>query len=412
MEEIQDRLKVTIVGHVDHGKSTLIGRLLYDTGSVPQDRLDRVHRAAEQHGADSELAFLIDHLEEEREGEMTINTAQIFFETDHRKYVLIDAPGHREFLRNMLTGASQAHAAVLIVDAAEGMGPQTSRHAFLLSLLGIEHCLVAVNKMDLVGFSHQRFQEIQEAVRELLAKVKLDCLAYVPISAKHGDNVVTKSARIPWYRGETVLEVLAGIDPVEEEDLPTRFCVQDVYDFDGRRVVAGRMETGRLDAGDRVIALPDEVETEVYSIGRFLSRRTFAEPGECVGLILPDDFVARRGQVLCAPEALPRPVSSLTTRLIWMSDDPLTIGNGIDLRVVTQEATCSVAAIRRRLDSSTLDVLDEEATHMANTDVAHVDLTMDEPLVVELAAHNPSLGRLVLERQGEVVGAGVVVDLP
>jgi small GTP-binding protein len=313
-----ESLRITFVGHVDHGKSTLIGRLLFDTESVPPDRMEQIRRASAEQGREVEFAYLMDHLKEERDQGVTIDTAQIFFTTPQRDYVIIDAPGHREFLKNMLTGASQAEAAILLLDAAEGVGEQTRRHAFLLDLLGVEQCLVAINKMDLVDFSEQRFEELRGAVAEFLCRLELDATHYVPTSAKLGDNVVLPSEAMEWYDGPTLLELLEEVEVLPDEDMPPRFAVQDVYEFDGRRILAGRVESGTLDAGDELLALPDGERLEVLSVERFASDRTVAEAGESVGITVPEGFAARRGQVLCDPDEPSSVTSTLAVRLYWM----------------------------------------------------------------------------------------------
>ena len=408
---MRDTLKVTFVGHIDHGKSTLIGRLLYDTDSVPSDRMEQIRIASEEQGRDTELAYLIDHLKEERDQGITIDTAQIFFGTEQRDYTVIDAPGHREFLKNMLTGASQAEASILLLDALEGIGEQTRRHAFLLHLLGVTQCVVAVNKMDLVNFAEERLRELSDSLEEHLRTVGLDRVACVPISAKEGDNVVVPSDRMPWYDGPTVLDALEDLEAMQEACLPTRFCVQDVYNFDGRRIAAGRVESGTLDAGDRVAILPENTETEILSIERFNSDKTLAEPGECIGVTLPDDIAPRRGQVLCDPASPPSIANTVTARLFWTVGQPLAKGEALPLKVGTQEAECVVRAIRNRIDSSSLEVLEEEAERLENTEVGEVELAASVPIVAELAEVNPSLGRLVLERGGGVAGAGIIIGI-
>jgi len=407
----QGRLEIAFLGHVDHGKSTLIGRLLCDTGSVPPDVMKHVRLASERQGLDMELAFLMDHLREEREQRLTIDTAQVFLRTVERDYVMIDAPGHRELLKNMLTGASQAEAAILVVDAREGLGEQTRRHAFLLTLLGIQRCAVAINKMDLVGFARARFEECRDAVSQFLTTIGLGHAPSIPVSARLGDNVVGRSERMAWYDGATLLEVLEGIPVTKETALPARFCVQDVYHFDDRRLVAGRVESGKLAAGAQVMVLPDRLMTEVLSIERFQSDRTVAEAGECVAVTLPGELEARRGQVLCEPDALPAIASHVHARLFWMSNTPLKSGDSLVLKVSTQEATCWVAGIERRIDSSSLDVLEEGAGRLENAEVGELDLVLCPPIVAEVSSDNPSLGRIVLERDGAVVAAGVIVDL-
>jgi len=435
----RDRLRLAFLGHVDHGKSTLLGRLLYDTGSVAPDRMEAVVRASAEQGHATEFAYLVDHLREEREQSMTIDTAQLFFRAADREVVVIDAPGHREFLKNMLTGTSQAHAALLLVDATMGLAEQTQRHAFLLTLLGIRPCVVAINKMDLVGFAEARFHELCDAVGGFAAAIGLEPLAFVPISALHGDNVVKPSERMPWYAGLTVLEAIHGIQVVEDTQRPLRFCVQDVYTLPfscatvglpdraraedtagqagrgtgkGRRIAAGRVECGTLDAGDRVFVLPDGQAAEVLSIERFHSDRGLAEAGECVGVTLPSDVPMRRGQVLCDPAAVPAVRSTLHVRLFWLGDAPIAVGSQHRLRLATQETLCRVGAIRSRVDSSTLDVLGRDADRLETTEVGEVELELAEPIVAELPERCEALGRFVLETEDVVTGAGVLMERP
>jgi len=406
-----DRLRIAFVGHVDHGKSTLIGRLLWDTGSVPPDRMEAVQRACEAEGRPMEFAYLMDQLREEREEARTIDTAQWFLRTVEREFVVIDAPGHREFLKNMLTGASQADAGVLMVDVSEGLCEQTRRHAFLLSLLGIGRCVVAVNKMDLAGYAEKRFRAVADAAKLLLSRTGLTCAACVPACATVGDNVAARSQRTPWYDGPTVLDGLSRMRVVKGASGPLRLSVQDVYRFDGRRIVAGRVEGGSLAAGSRVVVLPDGLASEVLTIERFHSDRGAAEAGECVGVTLPDGVDVRRGQLLCDPGDMPLLASALGLRVFWMADEPLRRGESLTLRLSTQETACRVAGIRRRIDSASLDVVEENAAVLAETEVGELDMVLPAPVVAEPLARTPALGRVVLERRGAVVGAGVVLDL-
>ena len=408
---MDSRLKLTFVGHVDHGKSTLIGRLLYDTGSVPPDRMAQIRRISQEQGRDTEFAYLMDHLQEEREQGITIDTAQVFFRTPQREYLIIDAPGHRQFLKNMLTGASQAEVAILMLDANEGVCEQTQRHAFLLTLLGIRQCLVAVNKMDTVGFDEARYEALEEEVMSFFGRIGLEAVAFVPLSAKLGDNVVHPSENMPWYYGPTLLDLVEGISPMPQIALPARFCVQDVYNFDGRRIIAGRVETGTLDAEDEVAILPDGGTAEVQSIERFESENTYAEAGECVGLTLPEDCAVRRGHVLCDPEAPATVTDVLNVQVFWMSPEPMHTGGEYELKIVTQDTRCHVESIRQRIDSSSLDVIAEESATLGETEVAEVTLRTDSPVAVDLCERTPSLGRVVLELSGTVVGAGIVVGV-
>src|SRR6202045_753008 len=250
-------LRVVFTGHVDHGKSTLIGRILNDTDSLPEGKIEMVKKACEAEGMEFEFAFVLDALLEEQSQNITIDTTEIRFKTEQRKYIIIDAPGHKEFLKNMITGASRADAAVLVIAANEGVREQSRRHAYLLRLLGISQLIVVVNKMDLAEFSEKRFNEIESEYRKFLIDLSLEARAFVPTSAKTSENVARASEKMKWYRGPTVLEALDLFEPRKADvDLPLRFCVQDVYRFDQRRIVAGRIETGTLRAGDELVFSP------------------------------------------------------------------------------------------------------------------------------------------------------------
>src|SRR5213594_5159086 len=240
-------LRVVFVGHVDHGKSTLIGRILHDTGSLPEGKIEEIKKACEAEGIEFEFAFLLDALLEEQKQNVTIDTTEIPFRTPRRQYAIIDAPGHKEFLKNMITGASRADAAVLVIGANEGVREQSRRHAYLLSMLGIKHLIVVVNKMDLVDFSEERFREIEQEYRKFLRELGLEARTFIPASAREGENVARSSMKMKWYCAAGVLEALDLLEPHKPDvDLPLRFCVQDVYRFDGRRIIAGRIETGTL----------------------------------------------------------------------------------------------------------------------------------------------------------------------
>jgi len=298
----------------------------------------------------------------------------------------------------------------LVVDAERGLDEQTCRHAFLLHLLGVVACVVAVNKMDLVARSAARFEALRDAVDRLLRTRGVTMAACVPASATCGDNVVAPSDAMPWYDGATLLEAIEAVDVVAEEDRPGRFVVQDAYDFDGEPIAVGRVEAGSVDEGDELLVLPDARRARVVAIRRFHSRRTVAEVGECVGLVLSPGFVARRGQVLCDPAAPPRVATRLRVRLFWLADDPLVLGESLAAGIATQHAPARVEAIHCRADSATLEVLEAEATQLHATEVADVELSLAQPLVVEAAAQCPALGRVVLDRDGVAVGAGVVLD--
>src|SRR3979490_1721838 len=265
-------LKIVFVGHVDHGKSTLIGRILHDTDSLPDGKIDQIKKACAAENMEFEFAFLLDALLEEQERNVTIDTTQIPFRTKKRRCVIIDAPGHKEFLKNMITGASNADAAILVIAASEGVKEQSRRHAYLLTLLGVKQIVVVVKKMDLAEFSKERFDEIKNEYRKFLVDLGLEARAFIPASAKTGDNVAQRSKEMRWYHGPTVLEALDATEPTPSlVDLPLRFSVQDVYRFDERRIIAGRIETGALRVGDQLVFSPANKTSTVNSIERWNS---------------------------------------------------------------------------------------------------------------------------------------------
>src|SRR5262245_21260439 len=265
-----EQLKIVIVGHVDHGKSTFVGRLFHDTGSLPEGKLEQLQKIAERRGVPFEWANLMDALQSERDQNITIDTAQIWFHTRKRQYVIIDAPGHKEFLKNMVTGAANAEAALLLIDAQEGVQENSRRHGYLLNWLGIRQIAVVVNKMDLEQYSQARFQQIEAEYRRWLKTIGVEPKLFIPIAAKHGDNIATVSKNMPWWTGPTVLATLDEFKVAElPKDQPLRFPIQDVYRFDERRIFAGRVESGSLKVGDRLIFSPTNKTSTVKSIERW-----------------------------------------------------------------------------------------------------------------------------------------------
>src|SRR6266478_6149841 len=292
-------LKIVFVGHVDHGKSTLIGRILHDTGSLPEGKIEEIKKACAAEGMEFEFAFLLDALLEEQKQNVTIDTTEIAFRTSRRNYVIIDAPGHKEFLKNMITGASRADAAVLVIAADEGVREQSRRHAYLLRLLGIKQLIVVVNKMDLPDFSEPRFANVESDYRKFLIDLSLEVRAFIPTSAKTGENVARASEKIKWYRGPTVLEALDLFEPRKADvDLPLRFCVQDVYRFDQRRIVAGRIETGTLRVGDELVFSPANKSSVVASIERWNTPGDGAAiSGDSIGITMRVQIFSVRGDL-------------------------------------------------------------------------------------------------------------------
>jgi bifunctional enzyme CysN/CysC len=406
-------LKLVITGHVDHGKSTLIGRLLFDTESLPPSKMDEVRRESAGCGSDIEFAFVMDHLEEERRHNVTIDTAQISFKHQGREYVIIDTPGHREFMRNMITGASQSDAAVFVLHAHEGLREQTRRHAWVLSMLGINQVILLINKMDLVDWRQERFRELSGTMQAFFAGIGIQPRFVVPASARHGDNIAVRSVHMAWYDGPTLLEALGQLAPPQrDEQLPLRLPVQDVYCIEGKTILVGRVESGMLRVGQEVVLVPSGRKSRIATIEEFGQRLASAEAGKSIGFTVDSDQEICRGQVVC-PLNAPAAVSDrLSTTLFWLADRPLQIDEPLKFRCSTQEVPCQVQKISDLMDSSTLEVLARDARTMEHTQVGHVVLRTDRLVAYEPFAQMPQLGRFVLVRGLDSEAGGVIVGTP
>src|SRR5438270_11144368 len=299
IEPPSEQLKIVIAGHVDHGKSTFVGRLIHDTGSLPEGKLEQLQQIARRRGVPFEWANLMDSLQSERDQNITIDTTQIWFQTSKRQYVIIDAPGHKEFLKNMVTGAANAEAALLLIDAAEGVQEQSRRHGYLLNLLGIRQIAVLVNKMDLQDYSQERFNQIEKEFRAFLQSIGVEPKIFIPMAAKPGDNIASLSPNMPWWTGPTVVDTLDQFKVAEmPKDQPLRFPIQDVYRFDERRILAGRVESGTLKVGDRLLFSPSNKVSTVKTIERWNApSREIATAGESIGITLNEQIFVERGAV-------------------------------------------------------------------------------------------------------------------
>ncbi len=403
-------LSLVITGHVDHGKSTLIGRLLYDTESLPPDKIREAERASASQGRQTEFAYLLDHLEEERRQGITIDTTQVFFETCRRRYVIIDAPGHVEFLRNMITGVTQAQAAVLIVDAAEGVREQTRRHAYMLALLGLHPLVVVVNKMDLVNFSQERFHEVRRSIEGFLGPTGLKASLHIPISAFRGDNVAGRSVHMEWYAGPTFLEALDTLQGTPPPaDKPLLVSIQDVYTIDGRRINVGRVESGVLRKGLEVRVLPGGRTATVNSIEKFREAPETAVAGECIGLTTTQSVDLNRGDVLCLPGQEPILADTISARIFWMAGQDLTGSLELMMRCTTQETGCKVKHIHKRIDSSRLEMIEQDAEILKELEVGEVTIQTDRPILTKDFTDVPALGRFVLAHGENVCAGGIVM---
>jgi len=404
----KEHLNFVIVGHVDHGKSTLIGRLLYDTDSLPDSIVDEVRNAAESMGRKMEFAYLLDSLKEEREQNITIDTTQTFFHTEKRDYVIIDAPGHKEYLRNMITGASLASAAIIMLDVSRGIEEQTTRHSFILKLLGVEQIIVAVNKMDLVDYQEDSYRKAGSAIGAFLEKVGLKASHIIPISAFLGENVARRSGAMSWYKGKTILEALDSFQaPESENKKPLRFAVQDVYDIDGKKILVGKVESGTLKKGEAVELYPSQRKAEIQSIEVWQQRRAKAEAGDAIGLTLKPEMEVSRGEVLCTGRT-PQIARELETTVFWMDQKPLSAQCDLAIKCATQEVPCEVANIQSRINSSTLEVLAENTRELGEAEAGTAVIRTETPLVIEDFNHIEGLGRFVLVRNDDIVAGGII----
>ncbi|MEM7441750.1 MAG: adenylyl-sulfate kinase [Pseudomonadota bacterium] len=403
------QLQIVVVGHVDHGKSTLIGRLLYDTDSLPDGKFDEVKAVSEKRGMPVEWSFVLDAFQAERDQAITIDTTQIWFETEARPYVIIDAPGHREFLKNMISGAALAEAALLVVDAEKGVREQSRRHAYLLHLLGLRQIAVVVNKMDRVDHSAERFHEVKSDIVAYLDDLGMTPTAVVPVSARHGDNLSARSTKMGWYEGPTVLEALDGFAPVAaQSDQPLRLPVQDVYKFDERRIIAGRVESGQVSVGDTVVFSPSNRTATVRSLEAWgTADPPFrARAGQSVGITLDEQVFVERGDVVSHVKSAPCLSNVFRATLFWLGKSPLSVGDRFRLKVATDEAWVTVASIEHKIDTQTL--ASDSADRVERNDVAEVILRSPELLSLDSYRSNPATGRCVLVDGFDTVAGGTI----
>jgi bifunctional enzyme CysN/CysC len=371
-----------------------------------------MQKVAERRGVPFEWANLIDALQSERDQNITIDTAQIWFQTRKRQYVIIDAPGHKEFLKNMITGAASAEAALLLIDAHEGVQENSRRHGYLLNLLGIRQIAVLVNKMDLENYSEARFNQIEAEYRAWLKTIGVQPTVVIPIAAKHGDNIASRSANTPWWKGPTVVETLDEFKVSEPpHGQPLRFAIQDVYRFDERRILAGRIESGSLKVGDRLVFSPAGKTSTVKTIERWnapVNDTAFA--GESIGVTLSEQIFVARGAVAAHETALPFELSRFKARLFWLGRSPLARGRTYKLKLATQEVECRVDSIEKVIDASTLEPVARPANEIqvGRHEVAELTLHTRKPVAFDVYTDIAPTGRFVLVDGFNVSGGGII----
>jgi sulfate adenylyltransferase subunit 1 len=410
-------LRFTTAGSVDDGKSTLIGRLLYESKAIFEDQLDAVKKASERSGdGEMNLALLTDGLKSEREQGITIDVAYRYFSTPNRKFIIADTPGHIQYTRNMVTGASTANAALILVDARRGVQEQTRRHAFIASLLQIPHLVVCINKMDLVGYAEEAYQQIRQELELFATKLDVRDVHFIPISALKGDNIVRRSDNMPWYQGTTLLYYLENVHIGSDENLiDPRFPVQNVirpltdahHDYRG---YAGRVASGIFRKGDEVLLLPSGFTTRIRRIDTYDGELEEAMPPASVTMLLEDDFDLGRGDMIVREHNKPEITQDVEVMVCWFSDRPLQPNGKYILKHTSSEVRCIVKEIRYKLDINTLS-RNQQDLHIGMNDIARVLLRTTRPLFLDSYRKNRTTGSLILidEATNETAGAGMII---
>ncbi len=419
MAKNKPHLNLVFIGHVDHGKSTLIGRLFYDLGLIDERVLEELRKEAEEKGkAGFEFAFLMDKLKEERERGITIDVAYRDFETQKYYFTIIDAPGHVDFVKNMITGASQADAAVLVVAAPEGVMPQTREHAILAKTLGINQMIVAINKMDMVNYDQKKYEEVKAQVEKLLKSFgyNMEKVFFVPVSAYYGDNVVKKSDKMPWWKGPTLYELFDKLEePPRPIDKPLRIPIQDVYSIKGVGTVpVGRVESGVLKVGDKIIINPPGKTGEVKSIEMHHQPLQEAKPGDNIGFnvrgISKDEI--KRGDVVGHPDNPPTVVKAFKARIIVLNH-PTAIAAGYTpvFHIHTAQVPARFEKLLQKIDPKTGQVVEENPQFLKTGDAALVEIVPLKPVVVERFQDFPALGRFAVRDMSRTVAVGIVTEV-
>ncbi len=410
----KEDMNIVFVGHVDHGKSTIIGRMLADTHSLPQGKLKQVQENCKRNSKPFEYAFLLDALKDEQSQGITIDVARCFFETDKRNCLIMDAPGHMEFLKNMVTGSSRADAAILVIDALEGVRENSKRHGYMLAMLGIKQIAVLVNKMDLVAYSQETFKAVVAHYRAFLKQINVEAKTFIPVSGMMGDNVATKSLRMDWYEGKTLLKQLDDFEVEKpERDLPFRMSVQDVYKFtrdgDNRRIVAGTVDTGKIKRGERIIFYPSGKTSTVKTLEEF-NHSLQAEKcaGEHAGFTLEEQIYVTRGEIATRNgESKPKISARIRANVFWLGREPMMMDKEYFIKIGTQKVKARLEKIHAILDASTLER--SEKNKIDRHDVAEITLRAQRPLAFDLAVDISITGRFVVVDDYEIAGGGIII---
>lgn len=422
MASKKPHLNLVFIGHVDHGKSTTVGRMLYDTKNVDEQTMRKLKDEAEKLGKKGfEFAYVMDQLKEERERGVTIDLAHKKFETAKYYFTIIDAPGHRDFVKNMITGASQADAAVLVVAADDGVNAQTKEHLYLTRTLGVEQLIIAVNKMDMKNYSEDAFKAVKEEVSKLLKGIgyKPDQIPFVPISALKGDNIANKSENMPWYTGKTLVDSINDLNvPEKPVNLPLRIPIEDIYNITGVGVVpVGRVESGVIKVGDKIIAVPGRegngVTGEVKSIEMHHEAMKEAMPGDNIGFNVRGwgKKDVTRGDVVGKLDSIPSVVTEFTAQIVVMNHPSvISVGYSPVFHIHTSQEPCRIVEIVKQINPLNGEVLKEHPDFIKQGDAAIIKLQPLKPLVIEKVSEIPPLARFAVRDMGMTIAAGMCID--
>lgn len=412
----KEDMNIVIVGHVDHGKSTLMGRLLADTDSLPEGKLAQVKETCRRTSKPFEYAFLLDALKDEQAQGITIDTARCFFKTEKRDYIILDAPGHIEFLKNMITGASRAQAALLMIDAKEGVQENSRRHAYMLSMLGIRQIAVVINKMDLVEYSQDVYEAVKQEYLEFLKQINIEPKFVLPVSAFQGENIVKPSEKMPWYDGMCILQVLDEFECEEEHDKqPFRMFVQDVYKFtrngDDRRIVAGTIETGTIRAGCEVVFYPSGKRSHIKKIESFNTAPIEeGTPGMAIGFTMKEQIYIKRGEVMAiAGEPKPKTASRIAANVFWLGRRDFVPGRLYYLKIGGEKVRVEIEQVKGVINSSNLSKADTKQM-VGRHEVAEVILKTDKPIAFDTVADGAGTSRFVIVDHYEIAGGGIITE--
>jgi bifunctional enzyme CysN/CysC len=412
----KENLLVVFTGHVDHGKSTIIGRLLVETGFLPDGKVEQLRRFCERNSKPFEYAFLLDALKDEQAQGITIDAARIFFETERRKYQIIDAPGHIEFLKNMVTGASRASKAFVVIDGKEGVKENSKRHGYLLSILGISEIVVVVNKMDLVNYDRSLYNSIVDEYSSFLTQIGVEHFSFIPVSGFKGDNITTKSTNMDWYNGVTLFESLEGFRSEQSDmDFEFRMAVQDIYRFtedgDDRRIVAGEISSGSLKVGDEIIFHPSGKSTYVDSIELFsCDSRDRVDAGRSVGFTLREQIYIKRGEIVSLmSESSPSVSQYIEANIFWLGKEDLILNQEYTLKLETEKTDFVIDSIEYVLNSSSLSI-NKSKNYISQNEVGRVRLKLKNRIAFETADRFSKLSRFVIVDNFNISGGGIIVD--